>query len=190
MKKLIYIILMLLFVATLTAPFLVSAKTIKTTKEMIKEIEEEKYSTTVQVVVSCDDKDLKTKIESYVKRELRSLGDVTIVEEDAEWIISITALYRTTIMDTKVGFAMSTVFVKPFGKCNWYETIHNSLESNENTLAIAMLESYATQEAGLYRGNILNVGTLERVKSSCEGLVVDFDTGHLEPEEGGVHRDH
>ena len=35
----------------------------------------------VSVAISCDDDTTKSLIESYIKRELRSLGDVSIVDK-------------------------------------------------------------------------------------------------------------
>lgn len=58
------------------------------------DIENTKFN--VHVNVSCDDDTTKAVIESSIKRELRSLGDIELVgEKDATWILSLVAIAHT-----------------------------------------------------------------------------------------------
>ena len=69
----------------------------------------------VYVGVSCDDENTKTLIQSKIKRELRSLGDVFIVgSDDARYILAIVAVelrYETTRRKSG-GIALGTMFLK------------------------------------------------------------------------------
>ena len=69
-----------------------------------------KPSFSVRVTVSCDDLSTESGIKSYVKRELRSLGDVEVVEEEYAFTIHIVALKDHTTSGRHNGYAMSYVF--------------------------------------------------------------------------------
>ena len=66
----------------------------------------------VGVSVSSSDAATKTSIESYVKRELRSLGDVKI-EEDSHWKIHIVAMkVKTKTSGRHNGYSMAAAITK------------------------------------------------------------------------------
>lgn len=52
----------------------------------------------VEVQVQCDDENLKSTIESFVKGNLRQLGDVDIVEEKPDYIIDLIVV-TTSLFD-------------------------------------------------------------------------------------------
>ncbi|GAH41599.1 unnamed protein product, partial [marine sediment metagenome] len=56
---------------------------------------------------------MKNKIRSYLSRELRSLGDVSIVDEHPDWEISIIAL-EVRRSGYKHGVSMSVLILSPF----------------------------------------------------------------------------
>jgi len=57
---------------------------------------------------------IKGSVSRYLNRELRSLNDVEIVENDPEWIIYMVAVELKTVGGYKSGVAISTVIVQPF----------------------------------------------------------------------------
>ena len=48
-----------------------------------------KYSGTVQLYISGEDDSLKTQVNSFISRELRSLGDITIVDVKPDFVLQI-----------------------------------------------------------------------------------------------------
>lgn len=90
MKKLIFFIpIVIILLVMETTKY--SADTQKDTPE-IPELQFD-----VHVEISCDDNNTKSLIESYTKRELRSLGDVELVDrKDATWILSLVAIPHTS----------------------------------------------------------------------------------------------
>lgn len=110
----------------------------------------------VQVNVTCSDENTGTLIQSYIKRELRSLGDVAIVSFDnATYILTIVALAETYKSGEKTGgLSLACVFLKK--------------HVNEPDL-------YYYPLIAAFSSNV------KEVDLSCRDIVADFDTKYLEP---------
>ena len=111
----------------------------------------------VHVSVSCADENTKSLIQSYIKRELRSLGDVLIIgRDDAQYILTILVLeltYKATGKKTG-NIAMSSTFL-----------------------------TKARRSAGLFYYPCigLNKGSTRDLDRICQEYVADLDTSELEP---------
>ena len=111
----------------------------------------------VHVVVSIDNKDTKSLIQSWTKRELRSLGDVVIVGfDDAKYILSIVAIEKKSQATGRKtgGIVMGCMFLT---------------ESLDNRLL------YYYPDWGVRTDQTANL------EQMCKGIVADLDTRHLEP---------
>ena len=121
----------------------------------------------VHVRVTIDDETTKSIFSSYVKRELRSLGDVDIVGVGDEWeymldFVAIEQTYAST--DRKTG----TISIA----WNVYKSASHLLD----------------ESSGLYfHGDVvfqpllrLRVNSTENLDSSCKEIVAQFDTKNLE----------
>lgn len=111
----------------------------------------------VHVNVNCDDEDTESLIQSYIKRELRSLGDVHIVGfDDAQYILTIVVVegtYKAT--GRKSGdIAMGSTFLTRAGR-----------------------------STGLfyYPYIVLDTGNTKDLDRICKERVADIDTSNLEP---------
>lgn len=109
----------------------------------------------VHVNVNCDDEDNKSLMQSYIKRELRSLGDVLIVGPgDALFILTIVTV-ESTYPDTGAG---------------------------SGDIATGVMFLSKTPDGDYYYPNLLvcshNTEHLERV---CKDLVAKIDTQEFEP---------
>src|SRR4030042_1198869 len=108
----------LIIIILLTVMFLSTAgkETKKQTQERLQ------YSTTVQLEVAGEGKvgeetkygDMKNNVYSYVSRELRALGDVQVVKNEADWIIYILPIQIKNPQGYHYLFSLSTTIVKPF----------------------------------------------------------------------------
>ena len=98
---------------------------------------------------------------SYVKRELRSLGDVDIVNENEEWHYELNCLVIEQTFannsrktgDISIAYIICTPFRAehlPLGKVVWYPNLK------------------------------LRVTRREHLEQTCKEIVVEFDTKHLE----------
>jgi len=139
----------------------------------------------VKVVVSAEEK-ISGKIESYIKRELRSLADVTIVEEETDYEISVVAIEDKLESGKIVGITLSVVildcldpllYVIPIAKFfGWTLPGETNMTGFREKLGDFGLDrpSYILDE------HWLRTGSYRALRSICEGIVADFDTEILE----------
>ena len=136
-----------------------------------------KYSTKVRLVVASEDTSLKAEATSYLSRELRSLGDVIIVDKDAEWELKVVAL-KLLYENGKGydGYVISMVVLKAFR-----EDVMNlmlkmfSIEDNAKKNIIGL-----TSGLSKWKANWVVIEPPNNLRRGCEGLVAIFDSQHLE----------
>ena len=137
----------------------------------------EKFKVAVIVSKSNDDteseKSLKNLMRSYIKRELRSLGDVEIVDRDldratVQYLIRIAMFEEKRTDGSKTGLvAMS------------YNLLKRIPPNRFNNL---WRERYTKFPAFEYPvGGVITIGRA-RLDEVCKSIVADFDTEYLEPE--------
>jgi len=108
----------------------------------------------IHVSVSTDDENTKSLMQSWIKRELRSLGDVNIVSfDDASYILGVVAVEPTYTSGRKT-----------------------------NGIAIGSNFLMKARDTGLYYYPSLTVHTadIRDLESLCKGIVADIDTHRLE----------
>lgn len=125
--------------------------------------------TTVGIRVSGNET-LRNKIQSFVGREFRKLGDVTIVDENvAEFVVRIVAVDETTTNNTSNGFAVAVVVTRPLSK-----TILRALFSTASDDHKRILENLAEENVAIEQF-VLHEGTNNQLESSCAEIVADID---------------
>ena len=153
--------------------------------EKIKDLE---YSTTVKLDISATD-EVKNQVYSYISRELRSLSDVKVVENDPNWTIQIVGGQVKNKLGENMGVALSVVILK-----RTY-VVEGLLALSENVLQINLQElmekksfdlkkAFINLTSGLsdIRGHLLRVGSTEDMQNICKSIVADFDAEHLKVE--------
>ena len=137
------------------------------------------WSASVVVKVSAQS-ELTSQIESYVKRELRALHDVSLTEdqEHADYCISIVALQLSNRASDNAGYAISTVVSSPF-KSETLSLIVSAAGGNTN-----LLSAYSTNSTGLVtiQGHDLRIAPPNKLKRTCEELVAHIDSEYFEPD--------
>lgn len=128
-------------------------------------------------------------VKSYIKRELRSLGDVKIVESAPFYEIQILANSLLNKNGDITGVALSTIFIKPYNVMDLKDATILSLQqkdliSHAGVQEIERIFEYWDQ-AGMvnineYKGHILFIGADNDLKELCEKIVADFDNDCLE----------
>lgn len=141
----------------------------------------------VNVVVSGDN---QNTVSSYIKRELRSLGDVQISDQDPACVINISS--SKVMLDDEsriIGHAISWSVDMLLDRK--LESIFQDCSGNsEYTRA----EISKIQELGTGLGIGVNLGLTiwvvpkDNLKSSCEEVVAQIDTDILEELRSGVYR--
>ena len=72
----------------------------------------------VKLLVSSSDSNIESEVKSYISRELRSLNDIIIVDDDVDWFLSIIYLIigiTTFVFHTK-GCKKCNIRGCPFGR--------------------------------------------------------------------------
>jgi hypothetical protein len=127
-----------------------------------------KYSTTIKLEITAPDR-IKNEVQSYMNRELRALGDVTLVDDHPSWEIRVDVMEITT-RGIRSGYAFAFVVTEPLyldflkgANCDQKakSRITNLMENTERLLAF---------------GNRVS----PNIESACKKLVADFDSTTLE----------
>ncbi len=139
--------------------------------------EPEKFKVVVGVAENNDDTQSKKRLQnlmrSYIKRELRSLGDVEIVDLNLDratfqYMISIAMLEDKYKDGSKTGTVALSY---------WY-----TKRIPPNHFNDFWREHYTKFPAfGIPRGGVITVGR-DRLDETCKSIVANFDTKLLEPE--------
>ena len=118
--------------------------------------------------------ELRTQIESFCRRELRSLGDVEIVEAGGQFSVQICAV---AVMDQgQVDmYALSTVFLKAFDKNNIRVRFGDKLNDGD----IGLHDIFTAVSFEVVGHGVATAGR-NRLKSSCEKTNAEFDATVLE----------
>ena len=162
----------------------------QSTEDAIKRLENASYETEVRVSVACSDEHTKQSINSYVKRELRSLGGVKIVEQDERWGIHIRAIKGKSKSGRHLNYAMGYTFTERISKYISESVIRTFIEHSDifHKDNIDDLDKWLEGPIKWLEGPIkryiisgLQVGGTDSLRELCEDLVVDFDTDILEP---------
>ena len=135
-----------------------------------------KFIARVKVDVSTKDALLANSVRSYIKRELRSLHDVQLVDKDAEWPIDIMALDNRLDTGYTSGSVLSFVFLLKIDPQWVIVHIPKADEEAKQLVSGALSEAYM----GFRHGLFICGPDSESLKSICSKLVADFDTTCLE----------
>jgi len=132
---------------------------------------------TVQLLVKSRDEALKSQVFSLLSRELRSLGDISIVDEKPYFVI--TALVdRVQNVGTPVGlFAMATHISRPLDASTLTDCSRFPMTClpGLDTVRLAGLKIFLDRSAVTYDLD-LATGPLSQVQQNCKAIIADFDT--------------
>jgi hypothetical protein len=146
-----------------------------------QELAVERYSARVKIVADGDE-NIKGQVSSFIKREFRSLVDVIIVEDNADWEISMVTMKLHTIDGHERGVSFSVIILKPFDNFSLLTTIELMATHDSAGREIVNAIDVITSDLYYYWGHWLRSGAVEDIKKISEGIVADFDNEFLEPE--------
>jgi hypothetical protein len=148
-----------------------------------------KYSTTVKLDISADDK-IKNQVYSYLSRELRSLGDVKVVDDNLGWTIKVLAQELSNQAGHKTGIVMSSVYLKAPWADNRFALAANTflrgmaekgedyVPDNEEVWAWPSVDRCLRSHL-FFCGQVLQVGGPEDLQALCKNSVATFDAKFL-----------
>jgi hypothetical protein len=125
----------------------------------------------ISVEVRADD-NTKPAVESYLKRELRSLRDVAVVD-DGHFKLSVIVvpIERTA---GRSGYALSVAQITQFNT-NLLTQFTYKLPTNELTEL-----NKRVSEFPIHEGHGVRVCGTDDLRKTCEAIIADIDTGWLE----------
>jgi len=129
----------------------------------------------VSVKVKADE-GVAGRIESYVKRELRKLGDVIVTDSTPDWEILILAIEMKT-EDIKLGVAMSIVILQHYRDNIALHVLEK--EKVDSNLIDYIKADY--RRLSMFKKQVLRFSTYDGLEETCEDIVANFDTEYLEP---------
>ena len=148
-----------------------------------KKVELPKYSTTVELDIQAESDIMKNEVYSYISRELRTLGDVEVVEDEdnaAEWIIQVIALpTKYTDGQTTGQVVVSSLVLQPlwadrlFIAALWPK-IKETCDEEEIQLFTRHMQSSCHVGS-----HMVQSGNSEELQGLCKSIVTDFDAEHL-----------
>jgi len=119
------------------------------------------------------DPSIKTLVSSYLNRELRALGDVELVNNNADWSMSIICAQTESIGGYPSSVLLSVVITELY----------------PNAAIVSMLPTESKQPgdeitSNLYlaRDHWVRSGSQGNLQEICSKIVADFDTLYLEKE--------
>jgi hypothetical protein len=131
-----------------------------------------RFSVKVKVSLSSDDS-IMTSVSSYLNRELRSLGDVELVDNDPEWVIFVLALEIKREARRTNGVALSTVFIRSFNNKVLGPLVEPKFKD-------AVLDLTSNLSYYNNTNHSLNVGATEDLQEMCKEIIAKFDMKCLE----------
>lgn len=177
----IYVMLVLLYTITFSGQ---SAETPENQKPQFR----------VHVSVTCADATTKSMIESHIKRELRSLGDVELVnKDDATWKIVLIAIPLKSNRN-KIGVTSITVMrlykhtaessIK-MALLEYMDTYETSLSPESKLTRMNKMEEIAEKWGSFPTYNDPNLELILNIKdndlpNTCKEIVAKFDVEELE----------
>lgn len=130
---------------------------------------ENEYMASVKIDITASDK-LRQTINSYLKRQLRGLNDVKIVEKEAEWEIKVLAYENYTISSTPTVIISTVILRQNKHLLETYLAPKKCLDCLKENIK-------TTYE---YADNIVIDGKIFSIEKLCNNLVTSFDIRHLE----------
>jgi hypothetical protein len=129
----------------------------------------EKTLTRVKVMVQADE-DSQTAVENLLRKELRALGDIALVEEKPEFEIRVIVMGSAAKGKEDAGVAFSTVFLAPFFRSGIPE-LYGSRERGEMNKPEVNGTLSKTQ---IYKDHLLQVGSGRDVEQICRDIARNF----------------
>jgi len=150
-----------------------------------KKSEPRKFSTTVTLEISSEEDEIKNQVYSYISRELRSLGDVQLLEDNSvwfmknnsEWVIQIVAGLQENKAGRIIGVVISSVILKPTLRDRTFHLfiVSKALKGEYDEKLWQELFEQLRTSCIVYDHEIRS-GSPEDLQSICKGIVAKFDS--------------
>lgn len=133
----------------------------------------EKSLVRVQLLIRADE-DSQAVIENLLRKELRALGDVSLVNEKPDYEIRVIVM-GSAVKEKNSGVAFSTVFLSPYSRSGIHDYYLNRFKGDKKELGIT--EELAKTQ--IYKDHLLQVGSGKDVEQICKDIAQNFKENFL-----------
>lgn len=141
-----------------------------------------KFSARLRLTITADEA-ISAQVTSYITREIRALGDVTVADDNPDWEMHIIAMQMVGKDKTVYGIALSAVLLQRslLGPSlevikNWDVKLEDAQQKYLNVMVAAAMKTFTLVN---YK---LRTGPPESLQDICAAIVAEFDAKQLEPE--------
>lgn len=111
------------------------------------------------------DENLKGEVKSYLSRELRSLNDILITDENLDYELRVIAMNASTTAQRDVGIILSVTILKPLQA--FRKIVGDKNENYDSDFSIFLIDW-------------LRIGGNSDLRQLCQSIIADFDSDFLE----------
>ncbi|MCX5911313.1 MAG: hypothetical protein NTV04_05235, partial [Deltaproteobacteria bacterium] len=123
----------------------------------------EKSLIRVKLLIQAD-KEVQTAVENHLRKELRALGDISLVNEKADFEIRVIVMGSAAKEKENSGVAFSTVFLSPYVRSGIPDFYLNRCQGDKEGLKI----SEEIAETQIYKDHLLQVGSGKDIEEICK----------------------
>lgn len=138
------------------------------------------HTTRVKLDITAD-KAIEGRVNSYISRELRSIGDVVVVDNKYDYEISLVCTEVVNKGGESIGVTFSVYIgrrFKPEHLINYWLNFYPSVDTNFTKSIIIEIN---TRNVSSPEHHSVIIGNKEDLRTICENIVAIFDSEILEP---------
>jgi hypothetical protein len=136
----------------------------------------EKSLVRVQLLVRADE-DSQNIIDNLLRKELRALGNIALVNEKPDYEIRVIVMGSAAKGKEDSGIAFSTVFLSPYARSGIPEFYLSRCQGDKEGLKTT--EEFAKTQ--IYRDHLLQVGSGRDAEQICKDIAQNFKENFLDP---------
>ena len=122
------------------------------------------------------DKEMQTAVENHLRRELRNIENVSLVQDQADFEIRVIVMGSAGKEGAISGVAFSTVFLTPYLRSKIPAFYAQRCRGGEEGIKA----SAELAGAQIYRDHLLQVGSGKDIEEICRDIVGNFKENFLE----------
>jgi hypothetical protein len=144
-----------------------------------------KWEARVRLDIDVEPNDFKSELTSYLSRELRALGDITIVQDNPTYFVHVLGFDTTLRSGARAGYTFAAVggmlmnreYVLNMGE------LELKLQGLQGKKPSAAFEGFAESISGYRQVLYFQIFTtsVDGLRSTCEKLVAALDTSAFQP---------
>ena len=135
----------------------------------------EKSLVRVKLLIQADEES-QTVVANLLRKELRALGDISLVNEKPDYEIRVIVMGSAAKEKGNSGVAFSTVFLNPYVRSGIPDFYLNRCKIDKEDLQI----TEDLERTQIYKDHLLQVGSGKDIEQICKDIAQNFKGNFLE----------